>query len=140
MEPLGELRPGDELTELALDSLEHGINSVTDGGPLIPFAFVEASGGRALRRFMADTLEDSIAAGRSALAQGVEGALRATLAYDGFVTLEEQRTDAIYVEAFEVGTQRSFVFVQRYEPATPTNPFNAVGNAALLGVVDPLIP
>ena len=46
---------------LLLLGLDHGINSVRDGGPLAPFIIVERGAKRTLTRFHDDTPEASIA-------------------------------------------------------------------------------
>ena len=39
-------------------AIDHGINSVRDGGLLTPFVIIEREGDRSLVRFHADTLDD----------------------------------------------------------------------------------
>ena len=87
--------------ELVFVALDHGIDSVTEGGPLIPFALTETSDGRDLTRFATETLEEGQALARDHVRAA--GADRAAIAYDGYLTVEGDRNDAIFVEAQERG-------------------------------------
>ena len=50
-----------ELIDLAFAALDHGIDSVREGGSLIPFVMTESDEGRTLDRFASDLLEDAVA-------------------------------------------------------------------------------
>ncbi len=123
--------------ELAFAALDHGIASVADGGPLIPFAMIETPAGRTLARFVADTLEEGQARAREHVGAAAD-AQRAAVAYDGYLTLEGIRSDAIFVEAQERGEAAAVVFAQRYRPAGRFKKFDTVGNAGFFGTGDPL--
>lgn len=56
-----------------------------------------------MARLLADQLEDGVAMGREHLAKNPEAAARAVLIYDGYVTLESGRTDALFIEARRYG-------------------------------------
>ena len=116
--------------ELVFVALDHGIDSVTEGGPLIPFALTETSDGRELTRFAPGTLEAGQALAREHVrAAGVD---RAAIAYDGYLTVERDRNDAIFVEAQERGQSDSVVFAQRYRPGGRFKKFTTIGNAAFV--------
>lgn len=98
------------LAELALG---HAVTSVVpEGGPLIPFAIVEnAEGHRALNRFM-----DELTAAQQHARDEVRSAptaVRAAIAWDGYLTLDGQRQDAVFVEASDRG-RASIVVAHRY--------------------------
>ena len=76
--------------ELVFVALDHGIDSVTEGGPLIPFALTETSDGRDLSRFATETLEEGQARARDHVRAA--GADRAAIAYDGYLTVEGDGT------------------------------------------------
>ena len=61
-------------------------------------AFERPDGSRQMIRLAAAQLEDGVAHGRDWLAQNPEGATRAVLVVDGYVTLESGKTDALIVE------------------------------------------
>ncbi|MBO9627698.1 MAG: hypothetical protein J7484_15155 [Microbacterium sp.] len=132
-------QPSDRAVDLAFLALDHGIGSI-DGGrdALIPFAIVESAEGRALNRFMAGTLEDSVAQGRVNLLL-TPGLVLAVLAWDGFLTIDGQRSDAIFGEVYERGGEQSFVFAQRYRrTGLLRKRVERVGNVVLAGAGDPL--
>jgi hypothetical protein len=126
-------RPSDALMELAFLTLDHAIDSVSGGGPLVPFLFIERSDGRELHRFASDTLEESQAAMREAVAKIDDGAKAYAMAYDGHITLEGKKWDAILSEAAECGAPSGVFFAQRYQPKKGLfGRFKAVGDAALI--------
>jgi hypothetical protein len=123
----------DALADLAFMALDHGLESVrASGGPLIPFVITESQGaGRELTRFAGSTLEEGQAEARRHL-QTLKPD-RAVLAWDGYITLQGPRTDAIYVSAYSAGADKALILVQRYSPAA-----EAVGNPAMVGDEGPL--
>ncbi|MCP4303378.1 MAG: hypothetical protein GY926_02510 [bacterium] len=103
----------EQLLDFALFALDHATNSVVPhGGPLIPFCFVEVDGKRELHRFAGD-LEQGQRMARAHIAQ-TAGVTVAAVAWDGYMTLDGHRMDAVYVEASESGGDGSLVLAQRY--------------------------
>jgi hypothetical protein len=136
-----ELDISNELAELLFVALDHGIDSVrASGGPLIPFVMTEASEpeGRQLHRFEAEKLEECIGAARSyAASLSNTNVSRCVLAYDGLVTIQGTKYDAIMVEAMERG-QPTVILAQRYTPKKFWQKFATIGNAAYVGKGQPL--
>ena len=54
-------------------------------------------------------------------------------AYDGFITVQGTKFDAILVEASERGRPAGVRMAQRYTPKAGSRDFQAIGNPALLG-------
>ena len=131
---MSEIEASDELMEVVFAALDHGVDSVRDGGPLIPFVLEENADGRDLSRFAAELLEEGVAQARAHA--GASGADRVAVAWDGYLTLEGERSDAVFVEAQERGTPASLVFAQRYRPGGRLRKFAIVGNAAFAGTGD----
>jgi hypothetical protein len=78
-----------ELIDLAFAALDHGIDSVREGGPLIPFVMTERDEARTLDRFASDLLEDAVAqAVAHVQASRSQPGTRHVLAYDGYLTDE----------------------------------------------------
>lgn len=129
--------PSDQLTGLALFALDHAVGSIVAGGPLVPFAVTEAGGDRTLTRFAGD-LEGAQQAARSSVRTAV-GIDRAVVAWDGYLTAEGVRTDAIFVEASEAGASESLMLAQRYHVTGRIKKrVEPTGNAAMLPPGDPL--
>ena len=123
-----------ELIDLAFAALDHGIDSVREGGPLIPFVMKESAEGRTLDRFASDLLEDAVAQAVAHLqASRSQPGTRHVLAYDGYLTLPTgERFDAIYAEGVEAGTEVVMALAQRYRPKRSLRKFETIGNPALL--------
>jgi nucleotide-binding universal stress UspA family protein len=123
----------DELIDLALFALDHGVESIKDaGGPLVAFAVTEGPDGRNLVRFPTERVEEGPAHAREHI-RGAGDPVRVAIAYDGYVTVEGERTDAILVEAQERGQPASVIMAQRYRPGGRLRRFSTIGNAAFLG-------
>lgn len=82
--------------ELAGYFAAHGIWCVEDGETLTPMLAQEsAAKGRVLLRFAAEQLEDGVAQAQEHLHRNPDQVERATLVYDGFITLPSGRKDAL---------------------------------------------
>jgi hypothetical protein len=123
-----------ELIDLAFSALDHGIDSVREGGPLIPFVMTESAEGRTLDRFDSDLLEDAVAQAITHVqASRSQPGTRHVLAYDGYLTLPTgERFDAIYAEGVEAETDVVMALAQRYRPKRSLRRFETIGNPALL--------
>lgn len=84
---------------------------VRTGGPLAPLAMEPVAGGTDIRRFEADSLEDSLAVARRELA-GTSGDW--VLVWDGYLTIDEWRTDALYAHLEVAGEEAAHLFAWRY--------------------------
>jgi hypothetical protein len=105
--------------ELAGFFAAHAVWSVSDGSTLVPIlAFEKPDGSRMMHRLVSDELQESVARGREWLEKNPEASSRAVLIYDGFVTLETGKTDALLVEAHLFGPEeQSFVMAIPYRHA-----------------------
>jgi hypothetical protein len=119
------------IADVILVGLEHGIDSVRDGGPLIPFVITARGGKRSVARFPAETLEAGIDAGVAAIvADPPEPGDAAVLVYDGYLTLPEgERFDAIYAEAID-GEGVVSVMAQAYRPKRFLRGLETIGEPA----------
>lgn len=104
----------DDLHELAFVAMEHALSSIEHGGPLIPFTLTEGAEGRKLARFAGGKLEVMVVMARQALAQDASPS-RAVLAWDGYLTSDGKRVDALFVEAYERGAQGGILIAQPYK-------------------------
>jgi hypothetical protein len=125
--------PSESLMELIFLALDHGIDCVKEEGSLIAF-LIEESQDRTLHRFVTDRIEAGLVK-----AQQFAGSLDANtkkyaIGYDGYITIEGTKYDAILVEAAERGAPTGFRFAQRYRPKKGLfSRFKIIGNAAFLG-------
>lgn len=105
--------PSEQLMDLAFTALDHAADSViAGGGPLVPFCLLEVEGDRSLHRFVGE-LEQAQLQARSAV-RSTPNITRGAVAWDGYLTIEGEWSDAVFVEASEVGDESSVVLAQRY--------------------------
>lgn len=114
--------PGDlcSTARLAGFYAAHAVWSIEDGETLIPIvALQEPDGTHNMIRMAMDRLEEGVAAGRQTLERGAAAAHRGVLLFDGKVTLESGKVDAIVIEAVEyTPAPRRFTIAVAYRPAT----------------------
>lgn len=105
-----------KLAELGGFFAAHAVWSISDRETLIPILATEsADGKRQMNRMAHDKLEDAVAFGKQQLQKNPAGALRAVLIYDGRITLEGVKHDALILEAREYGAgARSFTMAILY--------------------------
>lgn len=103
----------DDLHALASVAMGHAIDSLPPRGALMPFALVEGPNGRQLHRAVADRLEEMVAGARHIVATA-GNLTRAVVVWDGYLTVEGRRTDAIFVEAYEGGAAGGILIGQPY--------------------------
>lgn len=125
--------PSDQLMEFALFALDHATASVVpEGGPLVPFSMTEGEEGRKLARFPGE-LEAGQHHAREAVRAAADARL-AAVAWDGYLTVDGQRSDAVFVEAAERGDDESVILAQRYAVSGRfRKKAEALGNAGLVG-------
>jgi hypothetical protein len=104
----------EDVTAFALFALDHAAGSVVpQGGPLIPFSMTRDGDGKVnLARFVAE-VEEAQAQARAHV-RAASGITQALVAWDGYLTLEGRRMDAVFVEASGEGDEESVIFAQRY--------------------------
>lgn len=121
--------------EVVFAALDHGTGSVesAEAGPLIPFAMTRDTSGPRLTRFVGnDYAEDA----KKALAFARAGAFTYwAVAWDGFITLANVRTDAVFVHAGRASGPGEVLFAWRYDRG-PEGVLRRIGNPAFLGPPD----
>jgi hypothetical protein len=138
-----ELAEMDEATVgLAFQALDQAVASVSSGDALIPFTiFDDRNGQRSIVRYAHETFEAGLAEARDAIARDAEGLERVALAFDGYLTRDGERVDAVLVHVFERGADTGHALGQRYRPMKPPlQSFEVIGNPSDLGPVEPLFP
>jgi hypothetical protein len=111
-----DFAPSAEFVEFFSLAIEHAFGSIADrGGPLIPFAMtVSIDGQQRLTRFLAERLEEGLERAIQHVDVHQHDLAMYAIAWDGYVTLEGERADAVLVEAGERKDRRSVIFCQRY--------------------------
>lgn len=131
--------PTDEIkmNDLMFKALDHAVFSIVDNGEtLIPFTLTEdLEGQRTLNRHVADRIEVGVEEGKKMIEATKNEILRYALAYDGYLTLEGTRWEALFVEAGDKVAETGFLLCQRYKRKKGwfKKGIEPVGNPALVG-------
>ncbi len=96
-----------ETARLAGFFTAHGIWCVSEGETLVPLlGYEHADGEYGMNRLMYDDYAEGARAGQDALADGDPSWVGAVLVADGYIDLEQGKTDALLVEAVQYGAYR----------------------------------
>jgi hypothetical protein len=131
--------PPDEikLNDLMFKALDHAVLSIEGNGEtLIPFSLTEnATGQRALTRYVADRIEAGIEEGKKKIEAAKETVERYAFAYDGFLTIGEDRWEGLFVEAGDKVAETGVLLCQRYRRKKGwfKKGIEPIGNPALVG-------
>jgi hypothetical protein len=113
-----DFEPSDHFADFFFLALDHGFNSISDNeGPLVPFTLtVQADEKPTLSRHLAGDLLNSLEMARQQVASLRSKISMYAIAWDGYVTIDGHKYDAILVEAGEAGSAQAVLFCQRYGP------------------------
>src|SRR5436190_3360084 len=123
--------PPEPIFDLVRQAIDLAIKCVDTGETLVPFFMTEGEPG-AVISIVADSSDQSLAVAQKTVNDFDARTKAFAFAYDGFITMHGERTDAIYVEASYTGSHHIYVFVQRYSPAQAGEPAARIGNWAYL--------
>lgn len=126
----------DSLDDLIQQAIEHGVESIRDGGPLVPFVMFDGvDGERQLHRHFCPTpdgqgidLDASVHAARTFGGSLAGKAFRAAVVIDGRAIDPDDNTkrDCLLTFAFEDGEQHQAIVGQIYFPAKGLRKFSEV--------------
>jgi hypothetical protein len=106
-----------EFNDLMFLALDHGFDSIEkNSGPLIPFVIHQnIAGERFLNRFFCDQLEAGIDEAKKYVSRNEADIYMYAIAWDGFITLDNKKWDAIIVETGMKNKEIGILICQRYE-------------------------
>jgi hypothetical protein len=115
---MSEIVPPSPFSDFYFLALDHAFASIEDGnGPLVPFMMsIGRDGKKGLTRFITERLEDGVEQARAAVTVDAGLAMYA-IAWDGYITLQERKWDAVFVEAGESSQELGLIVCQRYVSA-----------------------
>jgi len=126
-----------KLNDLMFLALDHAVDSVRESSDLLtPFVMAEKDGDqRILTRFMDERLERGVEQAKKFIEEKKDNFDRYAIAWDGFVTIEGIKWDAMLVEAGDKMSETGILLCQRYQKKKGLfkNGIEPVGNAALVG-------
>jgi hypothetical protein len=113
----GPDEPPVEFNGLMFMALDHGFDSIKDGnGPLIPFAIVHTTcGERRLQRFVTDRIEQGVERAKEYIAEHASDFSMYAIVWDGYITMDDTKWDAVLVEAGMADRDEGFMLCQRYQ-------------------------
>ena len=120
--------------------LAHAAWSVSDlpeGELLVPLAIIEKYGKRQLIRFEAETQEEAIKKGKSALTEAKETADAWAFAREGLLTEGNGKVEVLAVDFWAKGMKEPVTLFQRFEPYATKGEFKIIGNPEL--IIDDMI-
>jgi hypothetical protein len=111
---------GDEASEVVFEAIDLGLEYASGSDAFIPFLLViSGDGERNMWKLVDDgtgpTVEGGVALGRHLLREIDRTTRCVALAWDGYLTYGEDRTEAVFVEGYELGRPAGVLLVQRYE-------------------------
>ena len=131
-----------ELHEIAFEALDMSIFLLSQNhGALIPNVLVEnLSGGKTNKVFAIETTEEALIQARHYLANNANSFLRYALTWDGYVTTDSNKQDAIFVEAGEASTPDGYIIAQKYvKQGFIDKKVKCIGNAFIVEEITSLV-
>ena len=113
--------------DLVFKALDHAIESVSGGEMLVPFVMTNTN----IHRFVADRVEIAKDKAENYIKEQKDEPLM-VLAYDGFITVENIKHDAVFVKSIDRNRKKKLVLAQRYVPTTTEQIFKKIGNPVLV--------
>ncbi|MDH5558533.1 MAG: hypothetical protein OEZ03_14380 [Alphaproteobacteria bacterium] len=124
-----------DLAALAVFALNHAFRSIADGeGMLVPFVMTDTQDeGRSLHRFVADSMEQSRQRAEDWVGGADSSVARYAFAWDGYVTVDDVKWDAVFVEAGDRVLPHGMLLCQRYrQEFGDSGPQHVVGEPMLV--------
>ncbi|WKX76269.1 hypothetical protein [Zobellia laminariae] len=132
--------PSEKLTTLVFKGLDHGVASIEDGnGPLIPFVMIKTGEQMNMSRFMEETLEEGLAQAKKYIVELDEKPELAIIVYDGLITENGKKHDAILVNGYEKNDSKGYCFAQKYKPKKMLSPFKEIGNTVIVNQFESIL-
>ncbi len=142
-DPIANL--GNDATRILFDALDFAMDDAKQAEHgFAPFYLAVAADGEQIMTRCVDDEENFTVAGSVALARkelrSIDTSTRCVaLAWDGYLTLGGDRTEAVFAEAYELGRPKGVLFAQRYERGQ--DGLSPIGNPLKLNEEpEPLVP
>jgi hypothetical protein len=124
------------LIKLARESINLAMKCVSAGETLVPFIMTEGAKG-AIITIAGESIEKSILVAQKTILEFDNGTEAFAFAYDGFLTFQGEKVDAIFVESGKVSDDKIFVFAQRYKYSGNKKEAERIGNWVCLEKMEP---
>lgn len=122
----------EELTSKLLSALDHAVQLKKDGiDPMMPFVFVYSDNNGRLKSFVGDTPEYADKMFERTIME--ENPDFAIYGYDGYLTFDGNKNDAILLKAYQKTDDVIYLVGQRFIPKSDHIDCKMIGNPAFLG-------
>lgn len=118
-------------SELVREAVALALKCVATGETLLPF-IITAGCKESIISIDGNSAAENIGLAQSAIDRLPPETSGWVFAYDGFLTLDEQRTDAIFVEAAERSSEGVEVYAQRYSAGSRESKAVPIGTVGRL--------
>lgn len=128
----------ESLTSKLISVLDHAVGLKKNGiDPMIPFAFVYVGESGTIKSFVGDTPEYADKMFEKTILEDKPD--YAIYGYDGYLTIEGRKTDAILLKAFDKTDTVIYLVGQRFTPKQSDTDFATIGNPAFLGTEENIL-
>lgn len=130
-----DARPSAELKEMCKQSLDGFLEALAEGQDLPALSFHYRSEDHTIIMEGKDGVIDAglVDELRKALVETCPSAARYVLAYDGFLTTDGVKNDAVVLEAGDRGNSVAFLFAHRYRLDPKSNAVELIGGPEFIG-------
>lgn len=118
--------------DLVNEAMDLGIASAKEGG-ITPFVLIKSGEKEKLIRYVADTFEESVAKAKIALSTAHRTQEFRVLVYDGYITVDGERSDAVLIEGQEIANDYAVCWAARYKPRGFMRSFSLIGDVLFVG-------
>jgi hypothetical protein len=130
-----EVTVSDALVALLHQAVDLGFASVSrDGEPFVVFAIFDTSEGGIIGNYVCETVAKSKEAARQDIRCLARSAY--ALAWDGYLTVDKDRHEAVFVEVSEPGMAQALSFAQRYTRHGDRSGKEKIGKIVFVGECD----
>ncbi len=122
------------------EGIDYAIEMIKDNPvPLVPFAIIISKEKKITQKFTSDKYQEAIKMAENFISDYSPVPEMALYIYDGIFTMNNIKTDAIYIKAFNSNELKGLTFVQRYKPKTKSTAFERIEIPILTGKVDNIL-
>jgi hypothetical protein len=123
-------------TRLLDAAMTLAMKCIADGEPLQPFVITEGGRG-AILSIVGENAGQQLSLAQQTIDDLPADAIAWAFAYDGYLTLDDAKTDAIFIETGERSAAEVQVYAQRYLPAMDDRAVEKIGTFGRLTKMAP---
>lgn len=127
------VKDDDEFMKFVFSGIDLAVETTKERGKaVIPFVMIMKGEDQRLQRFDSETYNDSVKLAENHIRKLTPKPDYALLVYDGVLSIEGRKNEAIYVKAYDKKEQKGLVMAQRYQPNTDDLDFQLINKPALI--------